>query len=267
MSYGAYPVHDDDSDAYYYFLLIVTGYNCSTYVERCLNSIKEQSWKYFYVEIVDDGSTDDTFSKIEKFMGENPGLNWHCQKLEKNTGTFHARHAAVLCGEDFDHIFPDHKYFAIAMVDMDDCLLPEALRTAVRHYLRNDDVWMTYGNYQLENGVKNIVPIHYSDEVHANRDYRKDQFRCTHLRTFRRELYEMIPAWGLTKSEINSYPYAELLFSMMEMCGKDRIGVIEEPIYLYNTNNPISTLKRFGKDNPGYEEICNRGKRELITQL
>ena len=176
-----------------------------------------------------------------------------------------ARSAAINCAEGFDFIYPNNKYDVIVLLDMDDALLPNALETVAKEY--ENGAWMTYGNYQFESGEKNPLPIHYPDDIHAGRDYRKDVFRCTHLRSFRKELYEMIPQWELTQAEINSYPDAELLFSMMEMCGKKRIGVIEEPIYIYNTSNPLSTLKRFGKDNPGYYEICNRQKKDLITEL
>lgn len=45
---------------------------------------------------------------------------------------------------------------------------------------------------------------------------------------------------------------------------KARIGVIETPIYKYNTDNVLKTLRRFGKDNEGYKEIINRPKRNMI---
>jgi hypothetical protein len=149
---------------------------------------------------------------------------------------------------------------------MDDGLLPDALEKVAKLYNKTG-CWMTYGNWLDMRGKKCPVDINYSDAVHAERSYRKDTFRCTHLRTFRRELYERIPKWELTRGEINSYPDAEILFSMMEMCGKEKIGVVQEPIYIYNNSNPISTLNRFGKDVAGYNEICNRPKRELIQDI
>lgn len=234
------------------FLIVVTGYNCEQYVERCLMSIENQSYKNYVVSAIDDGSTDNTVNLIYQNIDRSfDMLFWEC---EINRGTYYARHDAMT--------FEDRDYNVIALLDMDDALLPNALETVAKEYEKG--AWMTYGNYQFENGNKNPLPIHYSDETHANRDYRKDVFRCTHLRTFKRELYEMIPTWYLTQSEINSYPDAEILFSMMEMCGKDRIWVIDDPIYIYNNSNPISTLNRFGKDYKGYEEICNRPKRNLI---
>lgn len=249
------------------FLIAVTGYNCESYAERSLQSLVDQTYQNFYVEIVDDGSEDNTYAQVANFICRQGvgGFNWHYQKFTQNTGTFSARSAAIYCAEDFDFIYPSNKYDVIVLLDMDDYLLPDALETVAKEYEKG--MWMTYGNYQYLSGQKNPLPIQYPDEIHTNRDYRKDVFRCTHLRTFRRELYEMIPSWELTQAEINSYPDAEILFSMMEMCGKDRIGVIDNPIYVYNNANPISTLNRFGKDVAGYDEICSRPKRDLLNLL
>ena len=238
------------------FLIVVTGYNCEAYVDRCLKSLGDQSYKNFSVSIIDDGSTDGTkYAIYKRTIPERPVYFW---PLRSNKGTFFARHIGITV----EYFTSDH---VIALLDMDDALLPDALETVAKEYEKG--AWMTYGNYQFESGEKNPLPIHYPDTIHENRDYRKDVFRCTHLRTFRRELYEMIPQWDLTPAEINSYPEADLLFSMMEMCGKERIGVIEKPIYIYNNTNPLSTLNRFGKDHEGYAEICSRPKRDLLTTL
>jgi glycosyltransferase involved in cell wall biosynthesis len=237
------------------FLVIVTGYNCEQFVAKCLISISGQTYRNYFVSILNDGSTDKTMS--EMFIMMNAEFTLAC--YYPNLGTFFARDSAIKNGSQFN-------YDVIVMVDMDDYLLPNALEKIAEQYV-NNDVWMTYGNYQYLNGKKNPVPIHYSDEVHKTRDYRQDTFRCTHLRSFRKELYQAIPKWELTTAEVNSYPDAEILFSMMEICGKEKIGVIDEPIYVYNNNNPISTLNRFGKDVAGYKEIISRPKRELKTAL
>lgn len=238
------------------FLIVITGYNCESYVDRCIQSVANQTYQNFSVSIIDDGSTDGTKDAIYKICIPGPAV--YFWPLKSNKGTFFARHIGIKT----DYFKSDD---IIVLLDMDDAMLPDAIETVAKEYEKG--AWMTYGNYQFESGEKNPLPIHYPDAIHASRDYRKDVFRCTHLRTFRRELYEMIPAWELTRAEINSYPDAELLFSMMEMCGKERIGVIDKPIYVYNNSNPLSTLNRFGKDYEGYAEICSRPKRDLLITL
>lgn len=240
------------------YSIIVTGWNCQQYVQKCLQSFIDQSVKDFEVIVVDDGSTDDTFTECVKFVGSlmnQPGdKHWTVNQLIQNQGTYYARDFAIqkARGE------------VIVMVDFDDHLLPHALAEVEKAY-EDSNILMTYGNYQYSNGKVCPVNLHYSDEVHAARSYREDgTWRCTHLRTFRRDLYNRIPKWKLTQSEERSYPDVEVLFSMLEMAGKDRMAVIDRPLYVYNTDNPHFTLKRFGKDHAGYYEICKRPKRELL---
>lgn len=234
------------------FLIIATGWNCAKFVQRCLDSIKEQTYTNYEVVLVDDGSTDNTHLELVKHSLSD----WIVVKQNHNEGTYYARDHAIKKALHND---------VIVMLDMDDALTPDALAVVAKEYEK--DVWMTYGNYKNIYGLPCSIDINHGHSVHENRSYRKDTFRCTHLRTFRRELYDAIPKWELTKAEVNSYPDVEILFSMMEMCGKEKIGVIQKPIYIYNTGNPMSTLNRFGKDHPGYYEICNRPIREQLTAL
>lgn len=249
------------------FLVVITGYNWERYVRPAVVSVLSQSYKSVNISIVDDGSYDDSANKIygfcqelsDQLFFENNDIAVSVKVLAKNYGTINARNAAIDFGLEK---FP--KTDVIVLLDGDDELLPNALELVNKHYKENPSHLMTYGNYIYNNGEVCPVRLHYSDLIRKNRDYRKDTFRCTHLRTFKVELYKQVPQIIPTKSEIESYPDAELLFSMMEMCGQDRIGVIETPIYKYNTENPLNTLKRFGKDNAGYAEIINRPKRNLI---
>lgn len=236
------------------FLIVTTGYNCEKYVKPCFDSIKNQTYKNYIVSVVDDGSTDRTRSGIVKCIGH--GSQWRLAAHEENLGTIFAREQAIKQGAN--------DYDVIVLLDMDDQLRPNALELVAREYEKNPKLLMTYGNYQFNNGLICPLDLEYPDIVHKRRLYRRDVFRCTHLRTFRKELYQAVPKWDLTKAEIDSYPDAHLLFCMMEMSGKHRMAIIKEPIYVYNTHNPLNTLKRFGKDNEGYIEITRRPKMPLL---
>jgi hypothetical protein len=56
------------------------------------------------------------------------------------------------------------------------------------------------------------------------------------------------------------------MFSLLEMCGQSRIGVIEEPIYLYNNQRKDSAAKRFGREYQDkiLKDAKKRPMRELI---
>lgn len=48
--------------------LIVTTYNVGPYIERCINSIAAQSFRDFELIVVDDASTDQTLSVLERSL-------------------------------------------------------------------------------------------------------------------------------------------------------------------------------------------------------
>lgn len=233
------------------FLVVVTGWNWSNYIIPCINSLSAQTYRNFIISIVDDGSTDNSPEIIKEHTSLSPAIK--VTLLNKNVGTFFARDLAIKqVTENYD---------VIVLLDGDDLLYPNALEKVAEQYAKGK--LMTYGSWINQDEQPCVLELNYPPKVHKKRSYRKDVFRCTHLRTFHRKLYEAIPEWSLIKSEIESYPDAEILFSMMEMAGEERIGVIETPIYNYNETNPDRTLKRFGKDVKGYHEICNRPKRKL----
>lgn len=65
---------------------IVTCYNKALYLKECLLSIKEQTYENKEIVVVDDCSTDESFSVIEKFKEENHDIEVKIVKNEKNIG-------------------------------------------------------------------------------------------------------------------------------------------------------------------------------------
>lgn len=158
----------------------------------------------------------------------------------------------------------------VVLVGMDDELLPDALETIAEQYTLGK--WMTYGNWKDQNGE--TLPdgfLYFDEQTHTDRSYRKVKYRSTAPNSFYKYLFMQIPMsdFQIKGKWIDSTTESEVMFSCLEMCGKDRIGVIEKPIYLYNRNSRNGTLRRQGvkyKYNI-YAEIIKRQKRELITNL
>ena len=107
--------------------VIIPMYNTEKYIGECLDSILAQTFQNFEVIVVDDCSTDSSYSIVESYA-EKFGRRLKLAKLKKNSGGAPAprnRGIKIASGEYF--------YF----MDADDALMPDGLEvmyTAVKKY-------------------------------------------------------------------------------------------------------------------------------------
>ena len=99
--------------------IIVPVYNVRPYLTRCLESIRDQSWRDFEVLLVDDGSTDGSGDLCRDFAAGDSRFQLLAQK---NAGAAAARNLAI------DRARGKYLQFA----DGDDWLDPSATETFVR---------------------------------------------------------------------------------------------------------------------------------------
>lgn len=90
--------------------VIVPVYNVEKYIEKCINSIRHQTYKELQIILVDDGSTDDSGALCEKVAEQdvriivvhqsNGGLS-----AARNTGIIHAtgEYLAFIDSDDYIH--------------------------------------------------------------------------------------------------------------------------------------------------------------------
>ncbi len=105
---------------------IVITHNFSRFVEDCLKSIRNQTYKNFEIIIVDDVSKDDTIDKIEIFIKNNPDLSIKLIKNEINIGQL----ASFIEGVKFAN-----GQF-VCSIDGDDILFPEYCAIHIETHLK-----------------------------------------------------------------------------------------------------------------------------------
>ena len=71
--------------------VIVPAYNIENFIERCLNSLINQTLKEIEVIVVNDGSQDGTLAKIQEFENTNRIVVVD----QKNKGTTEARKSGL----------------------------------------------------------------------------------------------------------------------------------------------------------------------------
>ena len=66
---------------------IVNTYNCSEFIEQCINSLLSQKTNYLFdIVVIDDCSSDNTRDIISNIQKNNPKENLHFFSTKKNTG-------------------------------------------------------------------------------------------------------------------------------------------------------------------------------------
>lgn len=107
--------------------LIVPAFNIEKYIVRCLNSVVDQTYQNLEIIVVNDGSTDQTLSKINDFAKKDARIKIINQKNQglseaRNNGIKKAtgKYIALIDGDD--EIAPDFikkLYFALTKTDSD----------------------------------------------------------------------------------------------------------------------------------------------------
>lgn len=129
------------------FSIIIPVYNKSAYIEKCLQSVFDQTFHDFEVIIVNDGSTDDGAVKAEKFKVKDSRFKVVNQA---NEGVSVARNNGV----------KEAKYDFIAFLDADDWWEPDFL-SEMKRLIEDFPEAGIYGSgyYLIKNGHKRVAPI------------------------------------------------------------------------------------------------------------
>lgn len=250
------------------FIILITAYNDEKWVEYNIASILNQTYSNYKVLYYDDASTDNTFQEVNKIVQNNDKFIVTTRKNNMQ--------ALFSYEECIKQIKEDE---ILVCMSADDWLYDNNVLENLNNYYNNNDVWMTYGKFITWDGENiteaNPQNTHYPDFVHEHSFYRKDLWRASHLRTFKGSLLKKIDLSEF-KSNINSsyFDHAAdlvLTYPCLEMCGKDKIGVLDFYSYVYNTTPEVKerTVNRESdKNNHKFElEIRNRKVYQKLKDI
>ena len=225
---------DPKKNKSYLFNIIVPLFNAEKYVAKCLNSIIEQSYKNFQVQVVDDCSTDESYEIAHSICSRYE--NFNVVKNSKRIGALNNIYEMLS-----RNIIDPSKTIDI-LVDGDDYLYSgDVLDILYEKYL-NTNCLITYGSYLSSKGVTGHKYPRLIRELNL---YRKYFWYASHLKTFRHDLWLSINKSDFLSHNGHYFSVAwdlALMFPMLEMAG-NRQEFIKDILYFYNDQNPISDYK------------------------
>jgi len=213
-------------------------YKAENFILKCLNSVKNQTYKNLEIILINDCSPDNSTQIIEKYIIDNPDLNIHLFHLEKNRGLSVVRNTAIEKSSG--------KY--IYMLDSDD-------------YISNDCI-----EKLVENSEKYMCEITVGETISEYEDTgeRKELFKIQSPKQLiegNKEIFEGFingywPVIGPNKLylknfiEKNNLKFVEGLFSQDELwafhCAEklESISFIPDFTYIYYMNSASTIFNR-----------------------
>lgn len=123
--------------------IIIPAYNVDSYIEKCLDSVVNQETTYNYeVIVINDGSTDDTLLKIEKYKCYK---NFNIVSI-KNSGVSAARNKGIDISKGMFLMF----------VDSDDILYKNAVQCLLKSAYENNAEIVQGSYYEFVNEKKKM---------------------------------------------------------------------------------------------------------------
>jgi glycosyltransferase involved in cell wall biosynthesis len=201
--------------------ILVTSFNTAEFIESCITTSLLQTYGNIELLIVDDGSTDDTVSKIKSFSDSRIRLI----QLEKNMGRVSALNTGIkACKGQY-----------IALMDSDDMVSPlrieklmssrenlDAVSSQVYSFNEYERGDFSVSNYSTDIQELKVKMLFYSPIPHAATLFKADSLRETAYRT--------------------GFDYAEDFEMLSRYIIRHSINVIHEPLYLYRRRDLSATF-------------------------
>lgn len=199
------------------YSIIVPNYNKAEYIEDCLNSILNQTYKNYEIIMIDDGSTDNSVEVINKFNINLLKTNRLQAGGARNLGLKHATGDYIIFLDSDDYLSCDDVLEKLTNIIVDEDII-------FLNYSKN-----TYGD------IKEVIE---EKEDIAIKIENTKQLGCP-TKCFKRSLLEDI-----------SFPeckrYEDIIFTLEAMCKTEKYTYFEESFFTYRkvaNSNITSEIK------------------------
>ena len=135
--------------------IIIPIYRVEKYIERCLDSVRAQTYENYEVILVDDCGGDNSIQLAESYISKHNLIRWKIVSHDKNRGLSAARNTGICeaCGQ--------YVYF----LDSDDTITENCIELLVNHLVKDVDfVMASYTNIPVQAVFPNFGKGIYTQE-------------------------------------------------------------------------------------------------------
>lgn len=219
------------------FVIIIPSYNNAKWYEQNVLSAIAQDYPEDRYRIIykNDASTDGTGDLVGNLIAKNGWKNIELINNEERKGALHNIYDMVHSCEDSEIVID---------LDADDKFSGSHVIKRLNQEYQNPDVWMTWGSYlDSSNNCRGCCKSYEQNVIDTN-NYHRVSWRGSHCRTRISKLFKQIKKEDLMfqgKFFMSAWDLSYQL-RMMSMAG-GRFSYIDDILYIYNNDNPISDYK------------------------
>ncbi|MBU6149311.1 MAG: glycosyltransferase family 2 protein [Verrucomicrobia bacterium] len=227
------------------FVILILSYNNEKWVKQNIFSALNQEYSNYRILYVNDASTDKTLAVLNELLENHPKkdfVNIYTNFENKGPASnfYHYIH----------HYIQDNE--VIVNLDGDDQLAHSQVLSDLDEIYSNPlkDIWITYGQYQFQSSgqIGSCVkkPYLFEKAEPLSFGYRKEEFRFSHLRTFKGWLFKQIRKKDLLmgKDFVSMAADVAINWPMIEMASNGHFEFIDKIMYIYNDMNVLNEHRR-----------------------
>ena len=151
----------------------------------------------------------------------------------------------------------------IVLLDGDDWFSTPDSLSQLNQYYQQEGCYMTFGSFvRYPDAFVGPESSEYSEEVIKTNSFRDDEWRASHLKTYKAFLWNNIDKSDLKNSQGNFYESCydqAIMLPMLEMSGEN-IKFIPEVLCVYNVGNP-NAINKTKEEKQYRNKLEIRGKK------
>ena len=238
--------------------IIIPFYNGEKYIEQCLNSLINQTYRNIKIYCIDDGSTDKSADIIKRFMSIDNRIYY---TYKQNGGVSSAR--------NFGIDIVNSKW--ITFVDVDDTLPKDAIENYISKDMNNFDIIIGKINIINKENItvsRNVYEetreIVDKSEIYESIFYNKDFSKYTYIEMPFSKLYKLD---FIKKNNINftlGLKYGEdVIFNIKAVFKANNIRFVNDIVYNYYINSESVSNCFDNNFTENYDFFLTELKKEL----